>query len=172
MKVNSGNDIPAIHVYYSSMLNNSSFFNHLLYGIEEEGIPFELQEKQVHPALELGYQAALDSQLGVGIGIGNDGQMILHYTKLKKDEPLFQIEQENTYKHGVLGANAARLVKGIPFKSFEEIKAEATITVPKELPQKETVQAASMAVQEETLSKEEIAEVVAIVVKILKRLNS
>lgn len=172
MRINNGNEIPAIHVYYSSMLNDSSFFNHLLYGIEEEGIPFNLEMKQIDQAVELGYQAALSSRLGVGIGIGDDGQMILHYTKLRKDEPLFRIDQKNIYKQGVLGANAARLVKGIPFKSFEEITEEAEITVPKELPQKETVPSANKAVQEETLSKEEIAEVVTIVVEILKRLNS
>lgn len=170
MRINSGNEIPAIHVYYSSMLNDSSFFNDLLYGIEEEGIPFNLQVKQVHPAVELGYQAAFDSRLGVGIGIGDDGQIILHYTKLRKDEPLFQIKQDNTYKQGVLGANAARLVKGIPFKSFEEIKEE--VFVPKELPQEITAQAANEAAQEETISKEEIAAIVAIVVKTLNKLNS
>lgn len=121
MKINDGNEKPAVHVYYSSLLNDSSFFHSLLYGIEEEGVPYLYQRKTGNSAIELGYQAALDSTLGVGIGIGDDSQMILHYTKLPKEQPLFQLSAASQDQQNVLGANAARLVKGIPFKSFEEI---------------------------------------------------
>src|SRR5690606_25492786 len=94
--------------------------------------------------------------------------IVLHYSKLEKEEPLFQIDLKNNYQQGILGANAARLVKGIPFKSFEEREAE--ITVPEEQPQKTELRVTG-AGQEDILTQEEIAEIVTIVIKILERLN-
>ncbi|WP_462410558.1 glycerol dehydratase reactivase beta/small subunit family protein [Neobacillus sp. Marseille-QA0830] len=143
MRINSGQETPAIHVYYSSQLNDSSFFHSLLYGMEEEGVPCHLQAAQGDTAVEIGYQAAIDSPLGVGIGIGLDEQIILHYTKLPKEQPLFQIDHKEPYKQNVLGANAARLVKGIPFKSFDEIHEQ----------------------NEETLSSEEMSAIVKEVIR-------
>lgn len=145
MKINSGNEVQAIHVYYSEQLNNPIFFQSLLNGAEEEGVPSFVVGKQEKSALELGYQAALDSTLGVGIGIGDDSQVILHYTKLAKNQPLFNIKIKETEKQRVLGANAARLVKGIPFKPFEDAQEEIT--------------------------EEDIATIVAIVVKLLQEMN-
>jgi hypothetical protein len=156
VKINAGNENHAIHVYYSSQLNDPSRFHALLNGIEEEGIPFFTKEKQETSALESSYQAALDSNLGVGIGIGGDGHIILHYTKLCKEEPLFTTNLPEWDKQRVLGANAARLVKGIPFKSFEIIE--------------EQEMKASTAAEEEPITKEEIAAIVAIVLKRLKKI--
>ncbi|MFL0365147.1 glycerol dehydratase reactivase beta/small subunit family protein [Pseudobacillus sp. 179-B 2D1 NHS] len=147
--VNKGEEVPAIHVYYRPLQNGSWLFHSLLHGIEEEGVPIFLKESRESSALELGYRAALDSSLGVGIGIGADDCIILHYSKLLKDRPLFQIHQKETHKQRILGANAARLVKGIPFKIFAE-EAEHT-TASEELP-----------------SKEDIAAIVEIVIKKLK----
>lgn len=120
MKQKNGKVVPAIHVYYSSLWNDFSPYRSLLYGIEEEGLPFFLEEKQESETLKLSFQAASDSNLGVGIGIGDDDQIILHYTKLAKDHPLFQINQKEIDKQRIIGANAARMVKGISFKSFDE----------------------------------------------------
>lgn len=157
MKINAGNENHAIHVYYSSQLNDPSLFHSLLNGIEEEGIPFIMKERQETSALESSYQAALDSNLGVGIGIGGDGLIILHYTKLSKKEPLFTIGFPERNKQRVLGANAARLVKGIPFKSFEMIE---------EFQLKD-----SSVTEEEQITKEEITAIVAIVLKRLKEIQ-
>lgn len=157
MKINSGNEDHAIHVYYSTQLNDPSFFSSLLNGVEEEGIPFFIKEKQETSALELSYQAALDSSLGVGIGIGGDGQLILHYTKLYKEHPLFTIDLHEVDKQRVLGANAARLVKGIPFKSFEMIEDQEMTDSP--------------AAADEPITKEEMAAIVAIVLKKLKEIQ-
>ncbi|MEW9124618.1 MAG: glycerol dehydratase reactivase beta/small subunit family protein [Thermotaleaceae bacterium] len=110
---------PTIFVYYSSEIKDISIFNQLLWGIEEEGIPFDVIEKSNGTALELSYLAAEDSSLNAGIGIGEDGFIVLHYAKLSIDKPLFTISQESNSKlQRALGANAARLVKGIPFKSL------------------------------------------------------
>lgn len=129
MTINNGSARPAIHVYYSPLLNDSSF-RPLLYGMEEEGIPSVLKKKEGNNSLELGHQAATDSILGVGIGVGADNQIVLHYAKLPKDQPLFQIKQNEKNKQRILGSNAARLVKGIPFKTFQETgEDEANSTI-------------------------------------------
>ncbi|KKB34520.1 glycerol dehydratase reactivase beta/small subunit family protein [Bacillus thermotolerans] len=150
VKQNKKEDMPAIHVYYHPMHRDSLSFQPLLHGIEEEGVPIFLQEGRQNTALELGYQAALDSSLGVGIGV--DERLVLHYSKLKKDRPLFQIDQREGTKQRILGANAARLVKGIPFKAFDENEEHTSAS-------------------EEIVSKEEIAAIVKIVVKKLQEMN-
>ncbi|WP_019152638.1 glycerol dehydratase reactivase beta/small subunit family protein [Robertmurraya massiliosenegalensis] len=148
MKINNGNEIQAIHVYYNAQLNEPSLFRTLLYGVEEEGVPTFVKESQQKTALELSYQAALDSTLGVGIGIDQDGQMILHYTKLDKTQPLFKENIRDSFKQRILGANAARLVKGMPFKSFEAEKEKVSL--------------------EDSLTKEDITRIVALVLKRLQ----
>jgi predicted SPOUT superfamily RNA methylase MTH1 len=120
VKLKSGADMQAIHVYYSKQLNDHLPFQSLLNGMEEEGVPSFVKEKPDHSSLELGWQAAIESRLGVGIGIGKDGQIVLHYTKLAQNQPLFTIDMNEASKQRVLGTNAARLVKGFPFRSFDE----------------------------------------------------
>jgi hypothetical protein len=112
---------PAINIYYNKDFLDASFFRELVWGIEEEGVPYRLETKSEKSSLELSYQGAQESNLGVGIGIGSDNLMILHYIKLKKDTPLFKVELHcNDSVMRALGANAARLVKGIPFKTLED----------------------------------------------------
>ncbi|MCR2044079.1 glycerol dehydratase reactivase beta/small subunit family protein [Anaerosalibacter massiliensis] len=114
-------DRPTINIYYSSQIKDKSSYNQLLWGIEEEGLPYNIESKPLENSIELGYSAAEDSKLNVGIGIGKDGNIIVHYQKLNKEEPLFSLnikdEHHNLRK---LGANAARLIKGIAFKSFSD----------------------------------------------------
>ncbi|WP_458414981.1 glycerol dehydratase reactivase beta/small subunit family protein [Schinkia sp. CFF1] len=157
MKINTGNEVQAIHVYYSERLNNPIvLFQSLLNGAEEEGVPSFVERKQEKSALELSYQAALDSTLGVGIGVGDDSQIVLHYTKLPKSHPLFTINLNETLKQRVLGANAARLVKGIPFKTFEEIKETMNDRVE---------------IEEGSITEEDIATIVTIVMKLLEEMK-
>lgn len=153
MKINDGNEIQAIHVYYHAELSDPSLFRTLLHGIEEEGIPTFVKESKQQSTLQLSYQAALDSTLGVGVGIDQNGQVLLHYTKLDKNQPLFEVNLRDPYKLRVLGANAARLVKGIPFKSFDG-EQETDL---------EHVEFLG-----EALTKEDIARIVAIVVRRLQ----
>lgn len=111
---------PSIYIYYSSEINNISAFNDLLFGIEEEGIPYEIKEIKdcdSCDSLELSYKAAQDSRLAVGIGIHVNGKITLTLNKLKKGENLFVAtldSDKNILRN--LGANAGRLVKGIAFK--------------------------------------------------------
>jgi hypothetical protein len=141
--INSEKIRPSIHVYSANKA--STFFQSLLDGLEEEGIPSTLQQKQENiSALELGYLAAQDSNLGVGIGIDGEA-IILHYVKLDKDHPLFQISQNDTANQRILGANAARLIKGIPFKQFTEEDDEH--------------------IQTDTISRDDLAYIVELIIK-------
>ena len=62
----------------------------VLLGIEEEGIPYDVQAEHCSvPYLELARNASLDSRLGVGVGISKEG-VVLQHEKLDKAAPLFK----------------------------------------------------------------------------------
>jgi len=85
-------------------------------GLEEEGIPSLVVQVKESDAVALAFQGACASKLGVGLGIGADG-LCIHYFKLPDQHPLFALNVPGTpiqWRH--FGCNAARLVKGIPFK--------------------------------------------------------
>jgi len=108
---------PAVYVYYSSEIEEISVFFFFLYGIEEEGIPYEIRPQMESGAYELSYKAARDSRLGVGIGIHICGEVTMTINKLEKEKPLFTADlfsNQDILRN--LGANAGRLVKGIAFK--------------------------------------------------------
>ena len=108
---------PSIYIYYSPEIKDLSTFNDVLFGIEEEGIPYALKKKKESDSFELSYKAAQDSRLAVGIGIHSSGKITLTFNKLKRRKPLFVTNLnsgESTLRN--LGANAGRLVKGIAFK--------------------------------------------------------
>lgn len=111
-------EIPTICLYYSSLLKDLTVFNEILWGIEEEGIPFQILDKEESlSSEELSHMAAQDSKLAVGIGIDKDRKVTLTLNKLKIDKPLFTISLDDSSKElRILGANAGRLVKGIAFK--------------------------------------------------------
>ncbi|AOT72713.1 glycerol dehydratase reactivase beta/small subunit family protein [Geosporobacter ferrireducens] len=123
MKIAYGKEKPSIYVYYSSCIDDLSAFHHLIWGIEEEGLPYRMMPQPENTSLKLSYMAAESSSLSVGLGIGSDGLIILHYGKLPFEMPLFQIPHTSSVSvMRAVGANAARLVKGIPFKSVDSIR--------------------------------------------------
>lgn len=89
-------------------------------GMEEEGIPYSIVESKKVDAVDLAYQGASESQLGVGVGISAQF-LCIHYSKLPCDQPLF-ISNGPGYalEWRCFGYNAARLVKGISFKNVVE----------------------------------------------------
>lgn len=95
----------------------SEWLKPLLNGIEEEQIPFSLQSIAVEDTVSRAYQAALASRLSVGIACDNK-RYVIHYKNLPEQEPLFDVTVVDTKQLRALGANAARLVKGIPFKNL------------------------------------------------------
>jgi hypothetical protein len=91
----------------------SDFFN----GIEEEEIPVSIKKFEFDSVIKRAYQAALSSHLSVGVGF-DDNSVIVHYKNLHENEPLFIVDKMDRVNLRILGANAARLVKGVPFKKL------------------------------------------------------
>lgn len=103
---------PAIWIFKArSVLTDS--FQPVLWGMEEEGIPFEIREVSNGPIIDLAKQAADGSPLNVGIGIGGSGKVILHHHDLPTETPLFSLTTKPWQPVSLrrLGINAARLVK-------------------------------------------------------------
>lgn len=89
----------------------------ILWGLEEDGIPADIQKGPNDGAVALAKQAAHMSPLNVGIGIsGIDGKLALHHRDLAADRPLVALDTTiATFAQlRLLGTNAARLVKGEP----------------------------------------------------------
>ncbi|MDR3589828.1 MAG: glycerol dehydratase reactivase beta/small subunit family protein [Negativicutes bacterium] len=108
---------PCIMIYVSPHSGQEAKLREVQAGIEEEGIPWDRGNGEGDAAL-LAYRGAEESQLETGIGIAAAG-MSLHCRKLPRDKPLFSLtagEDPAAWRH--LGCNAARLVKGIPFKAL------------------------------------------------------
>lgn len=109
---------PNVKVYYEENVVSEKDFKYLLYGMEEEGIPYEIKAVSRADILTLSHNASKDSRLGVGLGV-NSEEIVLHYEKLNLSSPLFRVKlHNNSQVLRDLGANAARLVKRIPFKKI------------------------------------------------------
>lgn len=91
----------------------------VLLGIEEEGIPFVINESPFDDVTKSAWQAACHSPLLVGIAC-NAQQLIVHYKNLPPSAPLFTLTtQHPSHARRSTGNNAARLVKGIPFREYQ-----------------------------------------------------
>ncbi|ANZ61190.1 propanediol dehydratase [Secundilactobacillus paracollinoides] len=87
----------------------------MLNGMEEEQIPFQILDMEGSSAVERAYNASVASRLSVGVAF-DDTQIIVHYKNLAPDKPLFDVQITDPVTVRKVGANAARLVKGVPFK--------------------------------------------------------
>lgn len=107
-------ETPVVLIYAVPLLLDG-ILEPVLWGLEEEGIPSRLEEKEISEAAALAKAAANASMLNVGIGIDKT-QVALHYRDLPPQQPLFVIKSEDFTRTNLrrLGANAARLVKGNP----------------------------------------------------------
>ncbi|WP_196210276.1 glycerol dehydratase reactivase beta/small subunit family protein [Citrobacter sp. Res13-Sevr-PEB04-36] len=105
---------PAIVIFTQG--DCTSLWNDVLLGIEEEGIPFVVQENHSTDIIHSAWLAACQSPLLVGIGC-NQEQLVVHYKNLPTSAPLFTLMyQQDSHVRRSIGNNAARLVKGIPFR--------------------------------------------------------
>jgi hypothetical protein len=108
--------IPSIKLFVESGFDSAESLKELLYGAEEEGVPCEAESAGEGGAVALAYKAAEASVLGVGLGLDCAGMAAAHYNKLSADKPLFMLNYRlDGDKIRDLAANAARLVKGMPF---------------------------------------------------------
>jgi len=120
---------PQVIIFHHPQAKNTPCLLEVKYGLEEEGIPFSCQEKGDFTSLEkLAYAAAEASTLGVGLGVDQNQNVVLHYHRLQPDSPLFSLSGGscNSILGRMMGSNAARLVKGNPFKSLENEQQEDT----------------------------------------------
>ena len=110
------NERLAVFVYIEDKIKDSGIVDFVIYGIEEEGIPYHIVSDNCSNYKELAIKASNDSQLDVGIGIDSSGDMCLHHAKLPDLYYLFDSKHMNDQKKlRDIGVNGARLVKGIPF---------------------------------------------------------
>ncbi len=113
---------PVVLVAVSPNGLDQSLVRQVLLGLEEESVPAEVVEwEQGRTAEELAHEAAARSPLGVGVGIGKDAWVVVHHRRLRKSSPLFRVHGRTCPADMVrdAGHNAARLVKGVPFKWSE-----------------------------------------------------
>jgi len=105
----------------------SDVIREILLGIEEEGIPAKVQEKQSGLPVKLAKTAADGSSLNVGIGT-SAVEVVVHHRDLPLDSPLFLLGAEKLTQANLrcLGANAARLVKGNPLVLNDDLLRSAT----------------------------------------------
>ena len=90
----------------------------LTYGMEEEGIPWEVATSEGMDALALAWEGAQASRLEVGVGVDRQF-VVLHYNKLAQDQPLYRVPARQSDQVRILGSNAARLVKKLPLKPLD-----------------------------------------------------
>ncbi|ADG81495.1 glycerol dehydratase reactivation factor, small subunit [Thermincola potens JR] len=90
-------------------------------GMEEESVPWlEGEEEGALSAAELALRGARQSRLGVGIGIDPACSIAVYFNRGENSEPLFLLSADWASEKvaRLVGTNAARLVKKIPFKDL------------------------------------------------------
>lgn len=113
-------------VIFLSNINLVKDIQYVLYGLEEEEIPYSIELKTLSTATQAAYAAANTSSLNVGIGYVNN-EIALHYKNLAPRTPYQSIQRVVTCPPISLknfGGNAARLVKGVPFKSIDPLEVK------------------------------------------------
>lgn len=106
-------NLPAVIILHNPLLPDPTLLPELIYGLEEEEVLFQLRASN-GGAIELAFQAAQGSVLGVGIGIDKELNIVLHHYRLPPGDPLISLFGASQEAARILGNNAARLVKGIP----------------------------------------------------------
>lgn len=114
---------PTVKIFSREGPRSAALLRQIVYGIEEEGIPYE---SVAYPSEEdvcgLAWDAARASQMEVGVGV-DDEFVALHYAKLEKARPLFKISARSGDEEvRVIGTNAGRLVKKLPLKIAESTR--------------------------------------------------
>ena len=107
----------AIVINYTMSPSNENIVKMLSLGIEEEGLPFILHNVTPQKLYDLALDASNISDLDVGIGVDQNGKVGIHQAKLPDGMLLFESDSDRIDCRAY-GANAARLIKGIPFKEY------------------------------------------------------
>jgi hypothetical protein len=123
-------DKPCVIIYAVPHQDYEQKIREVKAGMEEEGISYSIVQSKNVTAVEMAYQGACESKLGVGIGMSAEA-LCIHYAKLPCDQPLFILNSPgHALEWRCFGYNAARLVKGIPFKNILE---EQSVSQPSDM---------------------------------------
>ena len=104
---------PAVLVYCALAADDLGAARELDAGMEEEGVPARIVTVPDGPAVSLAYAAAQASNLDVGVGIDSSGIISVHHAKMPPNKAALNGSRGTAR---VMGHNAARLVRGTPFK--------------------------------------------------------
>ena len=119
--IDQSSEFPGIVIDKFPQLPDFFHVEEVLYGLEEEGVPFLIIEDGSHTEnlVLAAHRAAHRSVFGVGICCAEEG-IVIHHRNLNHEKPLFYLSKDQCTQEKVrlLGINAARLIKGI---RFEEI---------------------------------------------------
>ncbi len=106
----TNNSIPTIIIYIDTEMDN---YKEILWGIEEESVPYEMIEEVFVDPIAQAYRASQESSLEIGIAYNQKG-LVIHDKKLPQDYPMFITTTFDKKICRIYGNNAARLVKGLP----------------------------------------------------------
>jgi len=99
---------------------NERLLNELCYGLEEEGIIYEIEEAKTDTEKQsdsaVAYYCAVSSKFGIGVYISHKGNIIVHYKKLEIDDPYLDIKPCSDEEIREIGGNIGRLLKGQPLR--------------------------------------------------------
>ncbi len=94
---------------------DEDFLREVCAGIEEEGVLYQIHAHEVDLDT-LAYEAANESVLGSGIGIWG-ARLAMQMQRLPKGKNVFELHAPQFWQCRNLGANSARAIKKMPFKS-------------------------------------------------------
>lgn len=107
-------DRVSILIYCHQEIEVDDRLSQILFGIEEEGLPYDFLKKEEEAGGDLAKDASKRSRLGVGIGIGRDG-VSLYEEKLCGYGPVSMCALDAPSEElRAMGMNGARLIKGLP----------------------------------------------------------
>lgn len=121
MEAIKNSNLPAIEIYYAGLesgggLEAESLAKAVSYGIEEEGLPYAIIKRVI--SREEACELTKRPGLGVVVLV-SDGSAAVYTRQLKTGDPLFDLPVADKKTAGIIGKNAARLVKNKPFLDLE-----------------------------------------------------
>jgi len=128
VEIASRRNKPYINVAIYQEMQYSQVVNEIKAGIEEEGVPNNLifigtqNGLTASDIIPQAYESARLSPLGVGIAVGKDTSVAVHEKKLPMERPLFLLSPQmgSPLSWRILGSNAARIIKVMPFKEIPD----------------------------------------------------
>ena len=104
---------PSIFIYSNGAGEN--YLKEICAGIEEEGVFYEISERESDQPDRFAFEAARDSMLGSGIGVSKEG-VVLQMRGLRQEEPVESCSLPTKEECRRIGANSARIIKRMALK--------------------------------------------------------